>query len=693
MRRLTLRIFLMLTVSTVALGVFAVTALFSAALYGNILQRQAEQNSSAIAQQTFESMFQVMRLGWGREELSEFTGALESTYEKSPTKVKIYRGPLVDELYGTIEEDTSPDSAVERAFSEGETLQVRDEGPLLRHIMPVTTRAECQDCHSNVEPGDVLGVIEVRQDIASVLAQARTGYLWLLLAGAPLALLVAAGVGYFTHRRLKRAVDEFGAQVAQVNAVKDIHRIEPRKLDLGFRDLNGVMDRVDDLIRRLKAIAVDKDILRTHQDRLEREQERAERIVARALSSAALKSPGVRYFYRPAAILSGDLLLAERRPNGNLLVLIGDFTGHGIGAAVGVPAVAEAFYERVVRGVHPAELLDLINERLYRNLPPDMFLTAALIEIDCRNRRLGAWNAGMPPLWLVQEGQIFATFDSGDLPLGVIGNSAPGRRQLRYQELPPNSYLYACSDGVVEAAIEGRMYGAEGVETALRTAPPGEGFDLILKHLERYWASTEPNDDTTLLELDLERITAAFCSSPSPAASSVAPSGIWRAELRLDATTLKRINPVPAVMELLGELGTVEADRQSLYFIIAELFNNALEHGVLGLDSALKHDADGFERYYRERLAKLETLSAGEICIRIASTPAVSGSDTLLIEIEDSGPGFDYAPWLERQRSVAQEETSEKPAGRGIRLARQLADSVEFFPPGNRVQVRYSGQK
>ena len=45
----------------------------------------------------------------------------------------------------------------------------------------------------------------------------------------------------------------------------------------------------------------------------------------------------------PVSIFNGDLLLATRTPSGSLYVMLGDFTGHGLPAAVGAIPVAEVF--------------------------------------------------------------------------------------------------------------------------------------------------------------------------------------------------------------------------------------------------------------------------------------------------------------------------------------------------------------
>ncbi|MCG5547462.1 ATP-binding SpoIIE family protein phosphatase [Halorhodospira halochloris] len=498
--------------------------------------------------------------------------------------------------------------------------------------------------------------------------------------------------GYEATRRIK-ALDRGGfVPVLFVTALTDEQRLA-QCVEAGGDDfitkpisrvqLNAKIEawlRTRELYR---TVVAQRDVLRSHQARLEHEQETAERIVARATSSNALNTPGLRYFYSPAAILSGDILLAGRRPNGNLLILIGDFTGHGIGAAVGVPGLAAVYYDLVARGTHPAEMLDAINEKLFRSLPPDMFLTAALIEVDSGRRRVGVWNAGMPPVMLISDGELVATFTSSDLPLGVERNSAPGRRQLSYLDIPERSYLYACSDGIVEVAGEGgSLYGDERLEQTLKNATPGSGFDDLLKQVNDFRSASEPSDDTTLIELDFDSLISNSSCIGYGAAEAVS----WKTELVLDARTLAHVNPVPPMMNLLADLGALEEDRQSLYVVIAELFTNALEHGVLGLDSSLKRNEEGFDSYYQRRAQAMADLDAGEVYIRLHYDPDASGRG-VVIEVEDTGPGFDYERIL--AASDSRDVASAIAAGRGIMLVRALCEDVEYFPPGNRVRVRY----
>ena len=61
-----------------------------------------------------------------------------------------------------------------------------------------------------------------------------------------------------------------------------------------------------------------------------------------------------------------------------------------------------------------------------------------------------------------------------------------------------------------------------------------------------------------------------------------------------------------------------------LYTILAELYSNALEHGVLGLSSRLKSSSDGFGEYYAQRSLKLmEFGTVGYTTVKLSSKKSV----------------------------------------------------------------------
>ena len=112
-----------------------------------------------------------------------------------------------------------------------------------------------------------------------------------------------------------------------------------------------------------------------HQATLEREQEIARRIFATAMRPPDDRAAErVRCLTAPMSVLNGDLLLVSPTPTGGLNTLVGDFTGHGLAAAVGALPVAETFYAMSRKGFGPGEILPEINRKLdkadVQKLPP-----------------------------------------------------------------------------------------------------------------------------------------------------------------------------------------------------------------------------------------------------------------------------------------------------------------------------------
>jgi two-component sensor histidine kinase len=121
-----------------------------------------------------------------------------------------------------------------------------------------------------------------------------------------------------------------------------------------------------------------------------------------------------------------------------------------------------------------------------------------------------------------------------------------------------------------------------------------------------------------------------------------------------------------------------------LYSVLTELYSNALEHGVLGLDSELKRDARGFAQYYRQRNERLAALDSGFVRLQLRVTPEGNGGGRLTIRVEDSGNGFDVPQVLARPTP------SQGLSGRGVSLVRQLSERAEWAEDGRSVCVEFA---
>jgi len=131
--------------------------------YDNAVRENAISISSQLAKTTFNSMFQVMRRGWDRKQLEEFLYNTHETSNSNELKIQIYRGPLVEKIYGKIKQPKI-DAFIQKSF-DSEQVNHQQNGDWLRYNYPLLAQKECQVCHRNVKVGDVLGTIEVKQNL------------------------------------------------------------------------------------------------------------------------------------------------------------------------------------------------------------------------------------------------------------------------------------------------------------------------------------------------------------------------------------------------------------------------------------------------------------------------------------------------------------------------------------------------
>ncbi len=425
--------------------------------------------------------------------------------------------------------------------------------------------------------------------------------------------------------------------------------------------------------------------LEYHQERLLKEQEVAKTIFSNIAHAGCLNSPNIKYMLSPMAIFNGDLLLAARKPSGGMYIMLGDFTGHGLSAAIGAIPVADIFYRMTAKGFGVDEIVAEINKKLRKVLPTGIFCAAAIIEVDSVEHRLLVWNGGLPDILVCRNSQgISHRLESMHLPLGVVGNDQLDKK-MHSLAISEGDSIYLYTDGVIEAwNINGEMFGQKRLEEHL-TPGGGKGgrFDVICQDLESFIGDQSHSDDITLIEILCNEDRETDIAPHSVIKEGFMPPMTWGMTLDLKADALRTFDPLPLLTHLLVEIQGLRKSREHLYTVIAELFFNALDHGLLNLDSAMKSTSHGFMEYYKKRQDNLANLQEGQIKIICEHIPVDNGGK-LLIRMEDTGAGFDYRKALPRLRE------NMAPSGRGIPLVRSLCENVSYFDKGNIVEAVYT---
>lgn len=439
-----------------------------------------------------------------------------------------------------------------------------------------------------------------------------------------------------------------------------------------------------DRLRRLQATVLQqRDQIARHHEYLLHEQRVAKAVFDKVAHSGCLNAArNIRYLQSPYALFNGDLLLAAYTPSGDMHVLLGDFTGHGLPAAVGAMPLAEVFYGMTAKGYGLAQTLREMNAKLKRILPVDMFCCATLLCLSAQRRVVEVWNGGMPDGYVHEVATGRRTpLVSRHLPLGVL---APEVFDDCTQVWPMalGDRVFLLSDGVIDTADANEQL--FGVERLLQVFAANREPERLFEDIEQALAGFrgQVRDDVSLVEISLLPEQALHASAIQYTDSGQSCPLDWSVSFEFRAETLKRYNPLPYLLQLLLEIHGLRGQSGALYSVMAELYSNALEHGVLGLDSRLKRDVQGFADYYRQRNERLALLSNGYIRVHIDVLPTGAGG-CLNLRIEDSGAGFDVETVLARPLDI------DRLSGRGLNLVRQLSSHVRWSDGGRSVCVEF----
>lgn len=496
--------------------------------------------------------------------------------------------------------------------------------------------------------------------------------------------------GYDATRRIKTLAGSHFVPVIFLTALTDeaalARCIEAGGDDFLTKPYNRVIlqSKISALLRLRELYWVrekQRDEIQLHHQRLQQEQTLAERIFSKVVHRGCLDSPAIRYLMSPVALFNGDLLFAARRPSGGLLAMLGDFTGHGLPAAVAALPAAEIFYEMTAKGYSIGEIVGEINHKLKAMLPAELFLAACLLELDVSGASLAVWNGGIPDV-LIRDahGKTLRRLPSRQLPLGVVDNAALDR-SIELARLDAGDRIYVYTDGLTDAVNDdGEMFGDERLSRCL-TEGADDPYVLLCATLDRFRGDTAQRDDITLLELTPAAAGQMAATDTSMSVVLPHPPSHWRVTLELKIDALRQADPLPPVLQLVTELQALNEHRERIYLVVAELFNNALEHGLLRLDSALKDSPQGFAEYYRRRELALAALAEGWIEIELVHAPC-QGGGRLTVQVRDSGPGFAGPAFSGSAGNMTA-------SGRGMTLLRSLCKTVVVHAPGNHVEAVY----
>lgn len=196
-----------------------------------------------------------------------------------------------------------------------------------------------------------------------------------------------------------------------------------------------------------------------------------------------------------------DYTVRDGQDGPELIIMIGDVTGHGVGSALLMASVRAYMKAHLQQALDLAEVMNRTNGLICRDVAGSgHFVTVFLLMFQPASRRVTWVGAGHDPAFFrAFDGQDCIKLEGRDIPLGVD----PKWRYTEVSDRLSNGVLVLGTDGIWEA-VDARMtmYGKERmlrIVNANVLAQPQEIASLIFADVEAFTGNARIEDDRTVV--------------------------------------------------------------------------------------------------------------------------------------------------------------------------------------------------
>jgi serine phosphatase RsbU (regulator of sigma subunit) len=213
--------------------------------------------------------------------------------------------------------------------------------------------------------------------------------------------------------------------------------------------------------------------------------------------------PGWRCHARlePCNEVGGDLYDLHLRDDGTLVLLVGDVSGKGMGAAIMMSSTLSSARVLYDECSGPLAFVRRLNAIVFRSSDSRSFVTLFVGWLDPRSGQLRYVNAGHPEPHLVRRGAL-RTLPATGIPVGMMSEFAWAEAEVG---LTDGETLAVFSDGIPEAQRGEEFFEFERLAAALRETEGERDLaamaDGVFDRIDAFAAGEHRADDVTLLLL------------------------------------------------------------------------------------------------------------------------------------------------------------------------------------------------
>lgn len=412
-------------------------------------------------------------------------------------------------------------------------------------------------------------------------------------------------------------------------------------------------------------------------DKQEQEEQLARYVYEHVSANLITESECVDTYLQSSNAFNGDVFICDTSPNGNRFVILADATGHGLSAAISILPLVTTIKAMIRKGLSLPHIVHEANAKLCRELPDDKFVTLIGVEVNFHRKSLLLFNGGMPDVVVVRHDRSLERIPSASMALGIMepDDFDPGIITL---ETHPMHNLFFFSDGLIEQQnTSGEEFGIDRTMDILADWDSKEPLlSRIVNNFTVFNEMQELQDDLSICDLQIDALMEKHLNEDKTIDNKT--SGKIIASVSIEGNLIAATDIIGAFDGLMRSLDVVGDLRQKAFTVFSELISNALDHGLLDLDSELKNDYAGFAEYIElkeERLANMK--DDDKIEMSLEYNPK---TEEMTFTIKDSGKGYDYTSYSEMKDGAL--------SGRGMPLINKLCNQVDVEPPGNHTSVK-----
>lgn len=309
---------------------------------------------------------------------------------------------------------------------------------------------------------------------------------------------------------------------------------------------------------------------------------------------------GIHKICKASDVFSGDIMLTAYTPSRDIHIVLADFTGHGMSAAIGALPVSMLFRQLCAQGVHIRDIIQKINIALYALLPTEMFMAAQFVRIQHDLKRAFVYNFSMPEVIIVEhETRVIKNrIESKGMALGIM-EYCDAKEAECVVNIELEDRILMFTDGLTEYGVDDNLeFSEERIINIIQHSEESEYTQAIYKEIKKSNLEEIQHDDISMLEVHCtpdiipawtNEVLFGRTDTDEYCESSLPSEPVLDFSFSLYGGQLLSIDPVPVLSKTLRTYKPAKQQKQALYAIIQDLFFHALHESIaqkLEIDSS-----------------------------------------------------------------------------------------------------------